>query len=702
VKIATNSNSGAINSVTIGASNNANSIVSIDAGNTGGIHIGDGDTAHSIYIGSGGTSTAQTVAIGSTSSSSASYISSGTSNIQLTSNGSSAGTLIKSEINSTAAFQVQNSGTGNLLTVDTSDSNINLGQLTTGALAAWQSASNQIPSATQSFGIASGSGYVYVIGGYSGGSQPTVYYSKFSSDGSTGSWQTNTNSLPLALQHPGAIVANGYLYVIGGDNSSSVPQTSVYYAQINSDGSTGAWQTSANVLPVGLQQTGVTISNGYIYVIGGDNAGNGGGHVATVYYSRLSANGLIGAWNTTTSIPNGLNSIQAVSYSGYIYAVGGFDSTSGVSSVYYAKPNTDGTVSSWTTSVNPLSTTQWQASAVIASGYIYYMGGFTSAPTTTNAVYYSKINSGGLNSSWSSANNLPASTAEGGAVVNNGYTYYMGGYSGSAQSTVYYASVNGITRNNGQNSIADQLTVGNGLTVAGNTTFQPTADSTSAFSIQNSAGGSLFNIDSINSAITLDGNASGQLGQWLTNANSLPANKSDTASVVANSYIYLIGGNPSTTVLYAKLNADGTTGTWQTDTNALPLARGSTTAATANGYIYVMGGYDGGSNVVSTVYYAVLNPDGSTGVWNLANPLPQVLKRATSILANGYVYVVGGDTGAAVKSTVYYAKLNADGTLGAWQTNNNALPANRAWATSAVANGYVYVMGGYLSGTSAQ
>jgi hypothetical protein len=42
-----------------------------------------------------------------------------------------------------------------------------------------------------------------------------VYYTKINSDGSLGTWSTNSNYLPLAIDAHGSISANGYVYVIG-------------------------------------------------------------------------------------------------------------------------------------------------------------------------------------------------------------------------------------------------------------------------------------------------------------------------------------------------------------------------------------------------------------------------------------------------------------------------------------------------------
>jgi hypothetical protein len=64
------------------------------------------------------------------------------------------------------------------------------------------------------------------------------------------------------------------------------------------------------------------------------------------------------------------------------------------------------------------------------------------------------------------------------------------------------------------------------------------------------------------------------------------------------------------------------------------------------------------------------------------------------------VYVIGGSDVVNAVSTIYYAKLNADGTLGSWNTSTNSLPAARAVMSTVVANGYIYGIGGGTNTTT--
>ncbi len=142
-------------------------------------------------------------------------------------------------------------------------------------------------------------------------------------------------------------------------------------------------------------------------------------------------------------------------------------------------------------------------------------------------------------------------------------------------------------------------------------------------------------------------------------------------------------------------------GSWNHNTgiSALPGARAGHSAEIANGYLYAIGGYSGasGTQVRDTVYYAKLNGTGGAGAWSTANPLPTTLKYHCSGVANGYLYVWGGDTGSSISNAIYYAKLNNDGSLGSWQTSAQTMPTGVASGGCAIVNGRLYSFGGINS-----
>jgi hypothetical protein len=191
---------------------------------------------------------------------------------------------------------------------------------------------------------------------------------------------------------------------------------------------------------------------------------------------------------------------------------------------------------------------------------------------------------------------------------------------------------------------------------------------------------------------------------WTTSGNNLPTGAFYASTATANGYMYQIGGQDNgilakSDVYYAHAAADGSISSWSTG-NSLPAARYGAAAVVANGYIYVMGGFDPITGFsVSTIYYAQLNSDGSVGSWSTAsNPMTKALSYETASVVNGELYVMGGQTssssGVNLSSSVYYAPLNTDGSVGSWTTSNNSLPQNSRLASAVTANGYLYYMGG--------
>jgi hypothetical protein len=212
-----------------------------------------------------------------------------------------------------------------------------------------------------------------------------------------------------------------------------------------------------------------------------------------------------------------------------------------------------------------------------------------------------------------------------------------------------------------------------------------------------------------------------------TATSSLPAAQQGFSTVIApvgsSSLIYALGGNvaASTTTNGKAANVDtvsfnamdGTTGalanaSW-TPTTSLPDKRGFAAAVTANafnslvsgnGNLYVLGGLDGTGAATSTVYYAALAADGTIpaaaapGSWTATTPLPQPLFAEGAVIFHGRIYVAGGNDATGVPvAKVYSARINTDGTLGAWTTLQD-LPVTLAYHQLVTSGGYLYVVGG--------
>ncbi len=189
------------------------------------------------------------------------------------------------------------------------------------------------------------------------------------------------------------------------------------------------------------------------------------------------------------------------------------------------------------------------------------------------------------------------------------------------------------------------------------------------------------------------------LSDW-TITTPLNTPLSSSASEVYNGYIYLIGGSTIggtrlNNVQYVSIKPDGSLGNWQS-TTSFNTPRSNHTSAVYNGYLYVIGGFAPTyGSVLNDVQYAHINPDGSLGDWQNTTSFSTSRGCFTSVVYDGYLYVMQGFlySAASPLTDIQYAKFNADGSLGTWQSTTSYSPAR--WGHSSIAyNGYIYSMGG--------
>ncbi|MHB8443125.1 MAG: hypothetical protein ACYDAS_02035 [Patescibacteria group bacterium] len=524
-------------------------------------------------------------------------------------------------------------------------------------------------------------GYVYEIGGYTTAATATVDYAPINSDGTLGSW-TATTPLPTTISMATSVVYNGYVYEIGGWNGSTVVAT-VDYAPINSDGTLGSW-TATTSLPAATYVATSIVYNGYVYEIGGSGT-------AVVDYAPILSSGALGSWVATTSLPVTTDAATSVIYNGYVYEIGGY-TTAATAVVDYAPVNSNGTLGSWITTTSLPTTTQG-ATSVVYNGYVYEIGGENSnGGAAVATVDYAPINSNGTLGAWTATTSLPTATSDSTSVVYNGYVYDIGGGTGTGStvvSTVDYFNLNSPS--------VPPLT---------NTATTNTNQVPLSWNVVSGAG--TYNIyrstsPNFTNATEYISNTNSFTDTNMEQTTPLPTTTDQATSVVYNGYVYEIGGENSSgtalsTVDYAPINSDGTLGSW-TATNSLPVATYFATSVVYNGYLYEIGGSNG-SAVVATVDYASINSNGTLGAWTATTSLPEAIHQATSIVYNGYIYEIGGYNGVGNVSTVDYAAINSNGTLGSW-TNTTSLPNGIIIATSVEYNGYLYEIGGNEGGVLA-
>lgn len=129
---------------------------------------------------------------------------------------------------------------------------------------------------------------------------------------------------------------------------------------------------------------------------------------------------------------------------------------------------------------------------------------------------------------------------------------------------------------------------------------------------------------------------------------------------------------------------------------SLRVARSSATSVVINGWLYVVGG-DSDSGPVNSIERAPTNADGTLGPFEIVSDVSLFDARSghTSIVIGSSIFVIGGSGKSAVLSNVERASLNTDGSLGRFvPLQDTALVTGRSGHTSVIIGNFVYVIGG--------
>jgi Kelch motif len=325
---------------------------------------------------------------------------------------------------------------------------------TTTTISPWLDAQSYPLQASGTYGVSSQAcvsdvSQIYCIGGIDVNTVPynNVYISSPLSPNIT-SWTSDPNIYPVSVDSQACVVSNSNVYCVGGSYDDSADDTALsYVASINSSGALGTWNaTTAYPIPVDTESC--VASSSYIYCIGGYNETNGNNlnsvYSSSSWYAPLSPSG-IGTWTETTPYPAGIYLPECAASGGYVYCIGGSDSSSNpVNNVYEATLSSSG-IGTWgQTSTYPISVSG--QSCVISSGYIYCVGGESASDSFSNAVYYATISSSGVGS-WNQSANYPDGVATD-CVISSGYMYCIGGADSSSNGetpNVYYYALSSIS-----------------------------------------------------------------------------------------------------------------------------------------------------------------------------------------------------------------------------------------------------------------
>ncbi len=188
------------------------------------------------------------------------------------------------------------------------------------------------------------------------------------------------------------------------------------------------------------------------------------------------------------------------------------------------------------------------------------------------------------------------------------------------------------------------------------------------------------------------------IGTWTESTFTLPQPLWGARAISVLDYIYIIGGattdspdDASNKVYCLKLNAIGDIAS-VTEVANLPEARNGHDVTTYDSKIYVTGGYDASHTLKSTVYCATVNLNGSLGAWQTQTPLPVAIANHTSLCTHGIIGVMGGFDGELQTNRFYSA--NPDDAQLSWSMSSTMLFERNQDGDAFVINNKMYFAGG--------
>jgi len=187
---------------------------------------------------------------------------------------------------------------------------------------------------------------------------------------------------------------------------------------------------------------------------------------------------------------------------------------------------------------------------------------------------------------------------------------------------------------------------------------------------------------------------------WI-DESSLQFKRYQHSIAVWNDHIYVFGGAENDSWAFldsierATINPDGSLGVWEILSLTLPAHQYQHESIAIGGYVYLMGGTNTstGQNLVE-VFYAEIQADGSLGSWQTTSPMNEPRNRFGVTSANGYLYAMGGQNGSNYLNSVEYAQILADGSLGPWQTTSSLITPRNGLDVVTV-NDSIYVLSGF-------
>jgi len=167
-----------------------------------------------------------------------------------------------------------------------------------------------------------------------------------------------------------------------------------------------------------------------------------------------------------------------------------------------------------------------------------------------------------------------------------------------------------------------------------------------------------------------DINPDGTVDEWLVSNDPMLVARYVHGKVKIDNGVYNVGGHSKAggsgiaDVGWSKTDEDGFFLPWE-KTSPLQTGRYALAAITHDGYVYAIGGLTGATHL-KTVERSKIIKEGELSSWTYTTPTPTVVGGANAVVINDKVYLLGGSDGLAYLRNVFYADFNKQGDIGYW------------------------------------
>jgi len=314
-----------------------------------------------------------------------------------------------------------------------------------GAIGTWSTATS-LPGNSALGSVLATKNRVYLIAGSTGSanieSNPntTVYTAVINSDGTLGTW-TTASGIPQDLSGAELVVYKNKAYLIGGFTDSTNTSSNVYSCDIYSDGTIGSW-VPVSTLPISLGYCQALMIGNYLFIIGGQS--NSSTYLNTVYRAKINEDGSVGVWNLVSTLPTNLSRFSAVLLKNKLYILGGTVSSNSTSrNIYISTIDVNYDLSSWVF-YSEIPSNLAEFSLVSTSSTLYLLGGSAMGsitdPDAVFNTYSCTINQDGSLGSWVSGNALALARVGMRVLITSSKIYLLGGHDSDTYNTVQTAN----------------------------------------------------------------------------------------------------------------------------------------------------------------------------------------------------------------------------------------------------------------------